>query len=454
MPAQCVVVSPLPLSPTEEDAHLFPSFLRTLSATCPNDCSGHGICSTVGENAKNGLINNLKDSAYGQTSFSGVTENVNYRLWDADKNTACYCDPGYSGIDCSLRMCPRGDDPLTWEPYTCGTSECRNELQSFSVDGGQTGGAYSLTFIDNEGWSWKTSTFRLTTDISAAAKVANEAAITEALQGLPNGVAGSVLVTQHTVGDTTTTYGDDFFSSGGDAANEQARFTVEFLTATGNLKPMVLNIDSDVNAATGSSFIFQPGQPLQKLVLAELLTSAEAIAGKVEFIQFQIFPTDKALFGLESYWQSEVTQLGQVSTTDETELSAKIAAALNTIPAVKFSYGAPFKADANVVSVVDVAVTPAVLTTKISFPDAVIGFNAIKYRRVVGVSGSTQVADSVAWTTLSLDFHDNIDGNKEAAVCSNRGLCDYATGLCSCFAGQTGVDCSQQSALARGPVAK
>jgi hypothetical protein len=36
-----------------------------------------------------------------------------YDLWDGDMNQACVCDPRWSGNDCSLRKCPRGDDPLT-----------------------------------------------------------------------------------------------------------------------------------------------------------------------------------------------------------------------------------------------------------------------------------------------------------------------------------------------------
>merc|ERR1719247_3118389 len=36
-----------------------------------------------------------------------------YKYWDAHKNQACTCDPRWTGDDCSLRKCPRGDDPLT-----------------------------------------------------------------------------------------------------------------------------------------------------------------------------------------------------------------------------------------------------------------------------------------------------------------------------------------------------
>ncbi|RLN54834.1 hypothetical protein BBJ29_004388 [Phytophthora kernoviae] len=52
-----------------------------------------------------------------------------YTLWDADKVMGCQCDPGYTGIDCSLRECPKGDDPLTVgqnsvQTLTCTCNSC------------------------------------------------------------------------------------------------------------------------------------------------------------------------------------------------------------------------------------------------------------------------------------------------------------------------------------------
>ena len=36
-----------------------------------------------------------------------------YTNWDKDSITMCVCDASFFGADCSLRMCPKGDDPLT-----------------------------------------------------------------------------------------------------------------------------------------------------------------------------------------------------------------------------------------------------------------------------------------------------------------------------------------------------
>merc|ERR1711881_620384 len=40
------------------------------------------------------------------------------------------------------------------------------------------------------------------------------------------------------------------------------------------------------------------------------------------------------------------------------------------------------------------------------------------------------------------------DGSQENTICSNRGLCDFETGVCKCFNGFTDDDCSVQNALA------
>jgi len=71
-------------------------------SACPNDCSGHGLCKRA------------------------VDVNSSYNGWDAYKTQQCVCDGGYSGTDCSLRLCPYGDDPVT-------RINDVNEIQKFGV---------------------------------------------------------------------------------------------------------------------------------------------------------------------------------------------------------------------------------------------------------------------------------------------------------------------------------
>jgi hypothetical protein len=60
---------------------------------CSMGCSGHGECVNMAEVAKeNGL---------------------SYNNWEKKQSFLCRCDFGYSGGDCSQKLCPKGDDPET-----------------------------------------------------------------------------------------------------------------------------------------------------------------------------------------------------------------------------------------------------------------------------------------------------------------------------------------------------
>ena len=91
---------------------------------CPNDCSGRGRCldsKALARMQDPGVLRSSCTSAdictdvgctvrdYSACSAVHVYETP----WEADKFFGCLCDEGYSGYDCSLRTCQRGDDPLT-----------------------------------------------------------------------------------------------------------------------------------------------------------------------------------------------------------------------------------------------------------------------------------------------------------------------------------------------------
>merc|ERR1719181_2563895 len=77
-------------------------------ADCPNSCSGHGCC------------------GHG----SCLASSANSAMY------SCSCDGGFSGVDCSSRLCPVGDDPMTKETYVGNSGQLQgDETQRVVVTG-------------------------------------------------------------------------------------------------------------------------------------------------------------------------------------------------------------------------------------------------------------------------------------------------------------------------------
>jgi len=76
--------------------------------TCPNDCSGHGRCKYIED-----LPFQSTPQQYDTRSFfpqKAHSFGDAYKKWDAGKTRGCVCDPEYGDVDCSKRMCMRGND--------------------------------------------------------------------------------------------------------------------------------------------------------------------------------------------------------------------------------------------------------------------------------------------------------------------------------------------------------
>lgn len=68
------------------------------ATSCYSDCNGRGQCVSLRSAAV------LNDGHL----FNRTTT---YNQWDADVIYGCKCDPGFSGADCSQRVCEYGPDP-------------------------------------------------------------------------------------------------------------------------------------------------------------------------------------------------------------------------------------------------------------------------------------------------------------------------------------------------------
>lgn len=168
-------------------------------SVCANDCSEHGVCvSTSGD------------------------------AWDAGMSSVCQCDPGYGGADCSLRRCPRGDDPLARSLEAVDHDSMYNadgtlavqlsqltqdlhvqelcfvgashsvmlgDADSFVTEQWDIKGQFSITYTDQVGGSFTTNAITLSTSTFVQD-------IQDELNGLPNDALRTVSVA-HVSGSLT-----------------------------------------------------------------------------------------------------------------------------------------------------------------------------------------------------------------------------------------------------------
>lgn len=80
--------------------------------TCPNNCSGHGTCEYMNELSFGIVYNEYYDATTNALSGlgRGGKKFTDDHAWDVDHARACVCDGGWTGVSCTDRMCPVGND--------------------------------------------------------------------------------------------------------------------------------------------------------------------------------------------------------------------------------------------------------------------------------------------------------------------------------------------------------
>jgi len=162
----------------------FPSFTGEgcRRTTCPNDCSGHGQCRTE---ANSFFYLGQTPSAPFGSQIPAYAREVGVPTWGIHwpwlKYQQCHCDAGYEGDDCSLRQCPKGDDPET----DCNTDR-GYDFQQISCDfrGDATAGFFQLRFTDQFGGEYDTRPIKI--DPVGLSLEENANSIQDALEALPN----------------------------------------------------------------------------------------------------------------------------------------------------------------------------------------------------------------------------------------------------------------------------
>lgn len=141
--------------------------------SCPSYCNFRGQCLSMRNLAR------TKDRGLG-TVFNYTS------IWDADMIQGCLCDEGYSGPDCSLEICPLGDDPLTGavdQVSTDANPTQYNEKQTVTCQA--TSGKFTLTYKG-----------KTTAPISATAQIGE---LVAALENLETIGANNIKITMYSL---------------------------------------------------------------------------------------------------------------------------------------------------------------------------------------------------------------------------------------------------------------
>jgi hypothetical protein len=197
------------------ECNCYPGFsgdaCRRLS--CPNDCSGHGQCLTTEQHGKLNVHKDFFSDKGVKLNKNIISGRFTYKKWDQYKTASCLCDPGFTGIHCNDRKCPRGDDPLTTEDEH-GRLEVY-DIQTITVgpgtgtirDEGTASGYFTLTFTDSNNEKWTTRPIQASdkTDdtychfgATLSGNIVTANAVRDALMNLPNDVVNKVRVSLDT----------------------------------------------------------------------------------------------------------------------------------------------------------------------------------------------------------------------------------------------------------------
>ncbi len=167
---------------------------------CPLDCNGHGRCMSLndigyGTSASDYYASNLNEiadnsNALGDSNFPDPHK-FEYYNWDKDRSVVCMCDPGYQGVDCSLRTCPHGADVAT---SASGSQVHRQVIALFGPNTGDTNAQiigttqqFALTFTAKTGERFTTGSIDfIASSAGDATTVADD--VEAALEALPNNV--------------------------------------------------------------------------------------------------------------------------------------------------------------------------------------------------------------------------------------------------------------------------
>jgi len=413
--------------------------------TCQNDCSGHGEC-VYAEDVTFGTV--YGDYAVDGTGVAmgigvGASKVPQKPNWDSGKVRMCVCEPGYTDIDCSRRMCPKGNDvmderldlttALNYQTQTvtligagalgdgvstvsgCGAASDDAATDACFVD--LVDKSFALTFTSKLNQSYTTKpiivTSIATASTQAAAETATATAVHDALHQLPNYVVDGCTV--------TCTYE---YAVGVSALYPSVKCDIGFTGGSVAGPQYLLEVEADKCDSGCTPQLSSPVQ-LKSAVVASTAASS--------FVQ-----TDTAISSGTSTIATDSSGAAGTTTINLATGGGNVLGDTTAPPATPF-YILIDNEVIKVTSVTSDALT--VVRGQAGTTDATHADGATVTVLTHGVSGNgahPDILSSVA-ETVQADYN--------SFECGRRGKCDYSSGECECFEGYMGDRCQTQTAL-------
>jgi len=226
--------------------------------TCPNDCSGHGTCEYIEELTVGSVAGDYYMSS--NSGFQTESASLAYveSLWDYGKTRACVCDPMYTEVDCSRKMCPKGNDVLDTRMDTTDSLSYQVQTIKFENVTMNKTESFALTFKSTLNETYTTTPIVMKTGGGIGSTHDIAKSMESALLALPNGVIDGVSVNMSSGAAAGArvegTFTFSVYFTGTSVQGPQNKLIVETASCGDGCTPKLGGVDvySEVKAGTPS----------------------------------------------------------------------------------------------------------------------------------------------------------------------------------------------------------
>jgi len=187
--------------------------------SCPNDCSGHGTCEYIEQLGFGSSIGDYYDGSSSGKKKIGqrAVTFEDAKMWDNHKTMMCVCDPTWTDLDCSRRMCPKGNDVMNTRLNGADSLDYQVQTIALEAPDDQYGSSqtqfaffddasFALTFVSTLNETYTTRPIKLEGGTDSSGVFDSSSCTTfagyveSALEELPHRVVDDVVVTATSTG--------------------------------------------------------------------------------------------------------------------------------------------------------------------------------------------------------------------------------------------------------------